>query len=133
MKWQRDIRASEKFGVVAYWSNGELGFFRNPSLHHSSTPLLLLLCVAATLIIAGTAHAQTLKRIKIGYPSLSFRQSNVWVAREMGLFAKYGLEVEPIDGGHMVAGRQPCAGYSIPEGSASGAGSRHGQRQGTHL
>ena len=44
----------------------------------------------------GAAHAQQLKRIKIGYPSLSFRQSNVWVAREMGLFNKYGLEVEPI-------------------------------------
>ena len=41
-------------------------------------------------------HAQALKKIKIGYPSLSFRQSNVWVAREMGLFNKYGLEVEPI-------------------------------------
>lgn len=51
----------------------------------------LVLSVAAT-----TASAQTLKRIKIGYPSLSFRQSNVWVAREMGLFNKYGLEVEPI-------------------------------------
>ena len=51
----------------------------------------LVLSVAAT-----TANAQTLKRIKIGYPSLSFRQSNVWVAREMGLFNKYGLEVEPI-------------------------------------
>ncbi|MGH7816777.1 MAG: ABC transporter substrate-binding protein, partial [Candidatus Binatia bacterium] len=45
---------------------------------------------------APTTHAQTLKRIKIGYPSLSFRQSNVWVAKEMGLFNKYGLEVEPI-------------------------------------
>jgi NitT/TauT family transport system substrate-binding protein len=42
------------------------------------------------------AQSQTLKKLKIGYPSLSFRQSNVWVAREMGLFAKYGLEVEPI-------------------------------------
>ena len=42
------------------------------------------------------AGAQTLKKIKIGYPSLSFRQSNVWVAKEMGLFNKYGLEVEPI-------------------------------------
>jgi NitT/TauT family transport system substrate-binding protein len=51
----------------------------------------LVLSVAAT-----TASAQTLKRIKIGYPSLSFRQSNVWVAREMGIFNKYGLEVEPI-------------------------------------
>ncbi|HYT53259.1 MAG TPA: ABC transporter substrate-binding protein [Verrucomicrobiae bacterium] len=41
-------------------------------------------------------HAQPLKKIKIGYPSLSFRQSNVWVAKEQGLFNKYGLEVEPI-------------------------------------
>ena len=44
----------------------------------------------------ATAHAQALKKIRIGYPSLSFRQSNVWVAKEMGLFHKYGLEVEPI-------------------------------------
>jgi NitT/TauT family transport system substrate-binding protein len=42
------------------------------------------------------ASAQSLKRIRIGYPSLSFRQSNVWVAKEQGLFTKYGLEVEPI-------------------------------------
>ena len=41
-------------------------------------------------------EAQTLKKIRIGYPSLSFRQSNVWVAKEAGLFNKYGLEVEPI-------------------------------------
>ena len=46
--------------------------------------------------LPSLGHAQTLKRIKIGYPSLSFRQSNVWVARELGLFTKYGLEVEPI-------------------------------------
>ena len=39
---------------------------------------------------------QELKKIRIGYPSLSFRQSNVWVAREMGLFKKYGLDVDPI-------------------------------------
>ncbi|MBF8254976.1 MAG: ABC transporter substrate-binding protein [Deltaproteobacteria bacterium] len=42
------------------------------------------------------ADPQTLKRIKIGYPSLSFRKSNVWIARETGIFNKYGLEVEPI-------------------------------------
>jgi len=60
------------------------------------------------------ASAQTLQKIRIGYPSLSFRQSNVWVAREMGLFKKYGLEVEPIflRGGQMatqalVAGDPP--------------------------
>ena len=45
---------------------------------------------------ARIASAQSLKKIKIGYPSLSFRQSNVWVAKEQGLFNKYGLEVEPI-------------------------------------
>jgi ABC-type nitrate/sulfonate/bicarbonate transport system substrate-binding protein len=44
----------------------------------------------------GAAGAQELKKIRIGYPSLSFRQSNVWVAKEEGLFRKYGLEVEPI-------------------------------------
>src|SRR5947207_369230 len=54
--------------------------------------LLVLFHLAAAL----TTHAQTFKKIKIGYPSLSFRQSNVWVAKEMGLFNKYGLEVEPI-------------------------------------
>ena len=58
--------------------------------------VLFLLSVLFHLVAAPTTHAQTLKRIKIGYPSLSFRQSNVWVAKEMGLFNKYGLEVEPI-------------------------------------
>jgi NitT/TauT family transport system substrate-binding protein len=54
--------------------------------------------IAALVLLAqpGTSTAQDLKRIRIGYPSLSFRQSNVWVAKEEGLFKKYGLEVEPI-------------------------------------
>jgi NitT/TauT family transport system substrate-binding protein len=61
------------------------------------TTLLSTIAVVATLLAQlGTAHAQELKRIRIGYPSLSFRQSNVWVAKEEGLFKKYGLEVEPI-------------------------------------
>jgi NitT/TauT family transport system substrate-binding protein len=70
--------------------------------------------VLLALFCSTAAQAQPLKRIRIGYPSLSFRQSNVWVAREMGLFAKYGLEVEPIflRGGQMatqalVAGDPP--------------------------
>ena len=69
-------------------------------------------------VVFGTgpnvAGAQALKKIRIGYPSLSFRQSNVWVATEMKLFHKYGLEVEPIflRGGQMatqalVAGDPP--------------------------
>lgn len=73
-----------------------------------------VLVVLVLALAAGNAGAQTLKRIRIGYPSLSFRQSNVWVAKEVGLFAKYGLEVEPIylRGGQMatqalVAGDPP--------------------------
>ena len=58
--------------------------------------VLFALFVPFSLAVSALVHAQPLKRIKIGYPSLSFRQSNVWVAKEMGLFNKYGLEVEPI-------------------------------------
>src|SRR6266498_3364886 len=57
----------------------------------------ILLASALTFTCAVTgSEAQTLKNIRIGYPFLSFRQSNVWVAKEAGLFNKYGLEVEPI-------------------------------------
>src|SRR4249919_613467 len=61
--------------------------------------LVATLSIVSALIGAftvGPAGSQTLKKIRIGYPSLSFRQSNVWVAKEMGLFNKYGLDVEPI-------------------------------------
>ena len=61
--------------------------------------IILKLGITGALILslnASMASAQTLKKIRIGYPSLSFRQSNVWVAKEMGLFNKYGVEVEPI-------------------------------------
>jgi NitT/TauT family transport system substrate-binding protein len=56
----------------------------------------VIVAILGQLFFAEVSESQTLKRIKIGYPSLSFRQSNVWVAREQGLFNKYGLEVEPI-------------------------------------
>lgn len=56
----------------------------------------LLLIFLLAVIVDTPAMAQTLKKIRIGYPSLSFRQSNVWVATEVGIFKKYGLDVEPI-------------------------------------
>ena len=61
--------------------------------------LLCRIAVLSALIqfsVSGVVNGQELKKIRIGYPSLSFRQSNVWVAKEVGLFKKYGLEVEPI-------------------------------------
>src|SRR5215468_294343 len=58
--------------------------------------IILVLSVLLSISVSEISYGQPLKKIKIGYPSLSFRQSNVWVAKEQGLFNKYGLEVEPI-------------------------------------
>src|SRR5437899_3355011 len=57
---------------------------------------LASLAVLMVLLTSVAARAQQCKKIRIGYPSLSFRQSNVWVVKEEGLFKKYGLEVEPV-------------------------------------
>src|SRR5512135_1741063 len=57
---------------------------------------MMMLSALIPLCSPGPMFAQELKKIRIGYPSLSFRQSNVWVAKEEGLFKKYGLDVEPI-------------------------------------
>ncbi len=43
-----------------------------------------------------TAQAQPLTKIRIGYPSISSRQGQLWVAKDEGLFRKYGLDVELI-------------------------------------
>ena len=48
------------------------------------------------LILANSSGGQELKKIRIGYPSLGFRQGHIWVARDEGLFKKYGLDVEPV-------------------------------------
>jgi len=40
--------------------------------------------------------AQPLQKIRIGYPSISSRQAQLWVAKDEGLFKKYGLDVELI-------------------------------------
>jgi ABC-type nitrate/sulfonate/bicarbonate transport system substrate-binding protein len=85
---------------------------RQPSM--TTIGRFLLTGVLIVGLAPAITSAQPLKKIRIGYPSLSFRQSNVWVAREFGLFNKYGLEVEPIflRGGQMatqalVAGDPP--------------------------
>jgi NitT/TauT family transport system substrate-binding protein len=48
------------------------------------------------IVLANPVEAQELKKITMGYPSLAFTQSHIWVAKEQGLFRKYGLEVDPI-------------------------------------
>ena len=57
---------------------------------------------------------QELKKIRIGYPAIAYNQIHIWVAKEAGLFKKYGLDVELVffRGGQMatqalVAGDPP--------------------------
>src|ERR1700752_4089064 len=52
--------------------------------------LVLLLSPAASVV------SQELKKISLGYPSLAFTQSHIWVAKEEGLFKKHGLDVDPV-------------------------------------
>ena len=70
-----------------------------------------ILLISALMI---PATAQELKKVRIGYPSLGFRQGHIWVAKDEGLFRKYGLDVEPIflRGGQMAI--QALAGGDPP-------------------
>lgn len=56
----------------------------------------LMVCLSILFATFSTAPAQDIKRIRIGYPSVSTTQSHIWVGQEHGLFRRYGLEVEPI-------------------------------------
>ena len=38
--------------------------------------------------------AQEAKKIKIGYPAISYNQIHIWVAKDAGLFRKHGLDAE---------------------------------------
>ena len=62
----------------------------------------------------STAQGQELKKIKIGYPAISYNQIHIWIAKDAGLFRKHGLDAEIVffRGGQMatqalVAGDPP--------------------------
>jgi NitT/TauT family transport system substrate-binding protein len=54
--------------------------------------------VAALLqcLLESIAGAQAPQKIRIGYPSISSRQAQLWIAKDEGIFRKYGLDVELI-------------------------------------
>lgn len=71
----------------------------------------LLVCLLILLSSATFAAAQELPKVRMGYPSLGFRQGHIWVAKDEGLFAKYGLDVEPVFlRGGQLAIQAPAAG-----------------------
>ena len=57
---------------------------------------LRTLVLVLQFLLADFGVAQELKKVRFGYPSLGFRQGHIWVAKDEGLFKKYGLDVEPI-------------------------------------
>jgi NitT/TauT family transport system substrate-binding protein len=73
-----------------------------------------ILLFLSLLFCAQTVHAQAPKKIKIGYPAISYNQIHIWVAQDAGLFRKHGLDTEIVffRGGQMatqalVAGDPP--------------------------
>jgi len=58
--------------------------------------VVIALVFGLQLYLAASGAAQELKKVRFGYPSLGFRQGHIWVAKDEGLFKKYGLDVEPI-------------------------------------
>ena len=68
-------------------------------------------CCLLVVFAANSGWSQELKRISMGYPSLAFTQSHIWVAKEQGLFRRYGLDVDPIFlRGGQVATEAPAPG-----------------------
>ena len=58
-------------------------------------PVKTLLSVAILIssLFAGTIVAgQELKRIKIGYPAISYNQIHIWLAKDAGIYRNYGLD-----------------------------------------
>jgi len=74
----------------------------------------ILWLLAASGLIASAAQAQELKKIKIGYPAISYNQIHIWIAKDAGIYKRHGLDAEVIffRGGQMatqalVAGDPP--------------------------
>src|SRR5918995_4006825 len=72
--------------------------------------------VSITLVwlVCPAADSQELKKIKIGYPAISYNQIHIWIAKDAGIYRKHGLDAEVIffRGGQMatqalVAGDPP--------------------------
>src|ERR1041384_7124772 len=53
-----------------------------------------MLFLGMLLTEARGVPAQDLKKIKIGYPAISYNQIHIWVAKDAGLFRRHGLDAE---------------------------------------
>ncbi len=58
--------------------------------------LMILAGLVVPSLVWTNAQAQPFRKIRIGYPSISSRQAQLWIAKEEGIFRKHGLDVELI-------------------------------------
>jgi NitT/TauT family transport system substrate-binding protein len=56
----------------------------------------VLLSTVVQIFLLQAVQAQPVSKIRIGDPSISSRQGQLWIAKDEGLFRKYGLDVELI-------------------------------------
>lgn len=59
-----------------------------------SAVFALLIAFATLSIITQRATAQTLEKLRVAYTVIAPTQLNVWTAKDMGYYAKHGLDVE---------------------------------------
>ena len=59
-------------------------------------PRTILFSLLLQLCFFAGAQSQSLPKIRIGYPSISSRQAQLWIAKDEGIFRKHGLDVELI-------------------------------------
>lgn len=78
---------------------------RSRSLRH------VILCAVFALSLSFSVHAQDQRKVRLAYSAFSISFLNLFVARDAGLFKKYGLEPELIQ----MAGPLPVAALASGE------------------
>ncbi|HKX49528.1 MAG TPA: hypothetical protein VJQ48_03780, partial [Candidatus Binatia bacterium] len=93
--------------------------------------LIILIGALLQLILWTGVQAQAIPKIRIGYPSISSRQAQLWVAKDEGIFRRHGLDVELIflRGGQIaiqaLTGGDPPPGYDRQRHHRQFAGPRY--------
>ena len=118
------IKRATKHSRLAYAANS-LVLFPRPSGEGKSegarTVLSLLLIIFVLLWTQPLANAQELRRILYGV-STSISHLPVWVGKDTGLFAKNGLNIEPVQiRGGAVSTMAIMSGQSVLSGVGAGS------------
>ena len=62
-------------------------------MHHKRVPILWTIGLMVALIFGSQAHAQKLIKMTVGYSATGGQYINIFVAKDLGIFEKHGLDV----------------------------------------